>query len=106
MPSSLDVTGLASSPIDDRIGTKMVTKPNDLTDAVDYHIGTFPPSALHYELLLGPLEEAAPPLRDTIRALSRRLVEAGLPRSCQRQSKSEPKGSVKCCHFWVGMIAA
>ena len=20
---------------------------------------------------------------------------------CQRQSKSEPKGSVKCCHFWV-----
>jgi hypothetical protein len=25
---------------------------------------------------------------------------------CQRQSKSEPKGSAKCCHFGVGMIAA
>jgi Fic family protein len=37
----------------------MVTKPYDLTDAVTYHIGTFPPSALDYEILLGPLEEAA-----------------------------------------------
>jgi CBS-domain-containing membrane protein len=26
--------------------------------------------------------------------------------TCQRQSKSEPKGSAKCCHFGVGMIAA
>ena len=26
--------------------------------------------------------------------------------TCQRQSKSEPKGRAKCCHFWVGMIAA
>ena len=26
--------------------------------------------------------------------------------SCQRQSKSEPKGSAKCCHFGVGMTAA
>jgi len=24
---------------------------------------------------------------------------------CQRQSKSEPKGSAKCCHFRVGVIA-
>jgi hypothetical protein len=24
---------------------------------------------------------------------------------CQRQSKSEPKGSAKCCHFGVGEIA-
>lgn len=24
---------------------------------------------------------------------------------CQRQSKSGPKGSAKCCHFGVGMIA-
>jgi len=37
----------------------MITKPYDLTDAVTYHIGTFPPSALDYEVLLGPLEEAA-----------------------------------------------
>jgi hypothetical protein len=27
-------------------------------------------------------------------------------RWCQRQSKSEPKGSAKCCHFGVGEIAA
>ena len=26
-------------------------------------------------------------------------------RRCQRQSKSEPKGSAKCCHFGVGEIA-
>ena len=25
--------------------------------------------------------------------------------SCQRQSKSEPKGSAKCCHFEVGIIS-
>ena len=25
---------------------------------------------------------------------------------CQRQSKSEPNGSAKCCHFGVGAIAA
>jgi zinc transporter ZupT len=25
---------------------------------------------------------------------------------CQRQSKSGPKGSAKCCHFWVWSIAA
>ena len=24
---------------------------------------------------------------------------------CQRQSKSEPKGSAKCCHFGVGIIS-
>ena len=30
-------------------------------------------------------------------------VKAGL---CQRQSKSEPKGSVKCCHFGFSMIDA
>ena len=28
------------------------------------------------------------------------------PVRCQRQSKSEPKGSAKCCHFGVGEIAA
>jgi hypothetical protein len=26
-------------------------------------------------------------------------------KECQRQSKSEPKGSAKCCHFGVGEIA-
>lgn len=28
------------------------------------------------------------------------------PENCQRQSKSEPKGSAKCCHFGVREIAA
>ena len=37
----------------------MVTKPSDLKDTVTYHIGTYPPSALDYAQLLGPLEEAA-----------------------------------------------
>ena len=26
--------------------------------------------------------------------------------TCQRQSKSEPEGSAKCCHFGGGAIAA
>jgi hypothetical protein len=30
------------------------------------------------------------------------LIAKGI---CQRQSKSEPKGSAKCCHFGVGEIA-
>ena len=25
--------------------------------------------------------------------------------NCQRQSKSEPKGSAKCCHFGFGIIS-
>ncbi len=36
----------------------MVARPFDLTDAVHYHDGAFPPEALDYERLLGPLEEA------------------------------------------------
>ena len=37
----------------------MITKTYDLTDAVTYHIGGFPPGSLDYEVLLGSLEEAA-----------------------------------------------
>ncbi len=59
LSSYLGMIRLAPKHVDDRIGTHMVTKPYDLTDAVTYHIGTFPPSALDYEVLLGPLEEAA-----------------------------------------------
>jgi hypothetical protein len=33
------------------------------------------------------------------------LVSAIPCAECQRQSKSEPKGSAKCCHFGVGEIA-
>jgi hypothetical protein len=32
-------------------------------------------------------------------------VELEIHSICQRQSKSEPKGSAKCCHFGVGEIA-
>jgi len=59
LPSGLDVIRLASIPVDDRIGLEMLTKPLDLTDAVTYHTGAFPPSSLDYERLLGSLEEAA-----------------------------------------------
>ncbi len=37
----------------------MSTKPFDLSEAVHYHTGAFPPGALDYEALLGPLEDAA-----------------------------------------------
>jgi hypothetical protein len=37
----------------------MVAKPDALTNAVRYHDGAFPPKALDYERLLGPLAEAA-----------------------------------------------
>lgn len=59
LSSGFGVTRLASSQVDDRIDADMVAKPYNLTDAVAYHIGTFPPSTLDYEVLLGPLEEAA-----------------------------------------------
>ncbi|RJL06941.1 Fic family protein [Paracoccus siganidrum] len=37
----------------------MAINPYDLTDAVTYHAGAFPPATLDYEAVLGPLEEAA-----------------------------------------------
>lgn len=37
----------------------MSIKPYDLSEAVHYHAGAFPPATLDYEALLGPLEEAA-----------------------------------------------
>lgn len=37
----------------------MITKTYDLSNAVHYHAGAFPPAFLNYEALLGPLEEAA-----------------------------------------------
>lgn len=37
----------------------MVAKALDLSGAVPYHLGDFPPKSLNYETLLGPLEEAA-----------------------------------------------
>jgi Fic family protein len=37
----------------------MSANPYDLSEAVHYHSGAFPPASLDYEALLGPLEEAA-----------------------------------------------
>lgn len=39
--------------------SKLSVKPYDMSDAVFYHRGEFPPSRLDYEALIGPLEEAA-----------------------------------------------
>ncbi|WP_240643639.1 Fic family protein [Paracoccus siganidrum] len=50
---------MASIFLGDRIGTNMAINPYDLTDAVTYHAGAFPPATLDYEAVLGPLEEAA-----------------------------------------------
>lgn len=59
LPTPLGVTSLASIFLGDRIGTNMAINPYDLTDAVTYHAGAFPPATLDYEAVLGPLEEAA-----------------------------------------------
>ncbi|WP_159994773.1 Fic family protein [Roseomonas sp. 18066] len=37
----------------------MTIKADDLSEAVHYHTGAFPPAALDYEALLGPLDDAA-----------------------------------------------
>ena len=37
----------------------MIVKSYDLSEAVSYHIGAFPPKSLDYEAVIGPLEEAA-----------------------------------------------
>ena len=37
----------------------MIVKSYDLSEAVHYHTGAFPPATLDYEALIGPLEEAA-----------------------------------------------
>lgn len=59
LPKRLGVSTLASSELDDGIGAKMIAKAYDLSDAVTYHSGEFPPTALDYEALLGPAEDAA-----------------------------------------------
>ena len=56
------------------------------------------------EKLLTGAEDSYP---EGLRGDLHRIAELGDARGleCQRQSKSEPKGSAKCCHFGVGMIA-
>ncbi|WP_190323975.1 hypothetical protein [Salipiger aestuarii] len=47
------------------------------------------------------------PIAYTVTALALvALVVHLIRRDCQRQSKREPKGSAKCCHFGVCMNAA
>ena len=59
LPRRLVVTRLPSNGLANGLERKMVAKPDALTNAVRYHDGAFPPKALDYERLLGPLEEAA-----------------------------------------------
>lgn len=59
MPKLLAASRVASIALDNRLPAKMSVKPYDLTEAVYYHTGAFPPPALDYERVLGPLEEAA-----------------------------------------------
>jgi Fic family protein len=59
LSSQVGVVILSSSQFDNNKRQEMVAKPFDLTAAVHYHDGAFPPEALDYERLLGPLEEAA-----------------------------------------------
>jgi hypothetical protein len=53
------VTRVRSSGLAIGLERKMVAKPDALANAVRYHDGAFPPKALDYERLLGPLAEAA-----------------------------------------------
>ena len=55
----LGATRSASNRFDDILTAKMIAKSYDLSDAVRYHAGAFPPASLDYEALLGPLEDAA-----------------------------------------------
>lgn len=55
----VEVSTLTPTSLVIRKPAKMVTKPYDLSQAVYYHIGGFPPPSLNSDALLGPLEEAA-----------------------------------------------
>jgi cell filamentation protein, protein adenylyltransferase len=59
LSTRIDATTLSSSLLDGRNPARMITKPYDLSEAVHYHTGAFPPARLDYEALHGPLEEAA-----------------------------------------------
>jgi hypothetical protein len=59
LPRRLVVTRVPSNGLANGLERKMVAKPDALTNAVRYHDGAFPPKALDYERLLGPLAEAA-----------------------------------------------
>lgn len=55
----IDAISLTSKPLDVKMGYKMSAKSFDLSGAVSYHYGGFPPGTLDYEALLGPLDDAA-----------------------------------------------
>src|SRR5690606_10182116 len=50
---------LHSTPVVARIVPQMIDKGYDLSRAAHYHTGAFPPPTLDYQLILGPLEDAA-----------------------------------------------
>ena len=50
---------------------------------------------------------ATPPMAEALHRMLESIQDGSQRRAwCQRQSKSEPNGSAKCCHFGVGEIAA
>ena len=50
--------------------------------------------------------KGAPAFDGSVLVQNGKIAAVGEEADCQRQSKSEPKGSAKCCHFGVCMIAA
>ncbi|WP_296480907.1 Fic family protein [Phenylobacterium sp.] len=59
LSNALAATRIAPNRVDGKVAAHMSAKPYDLSEAVYYHTGAFPPASLDYESLLGPLEEAA-----------------------------------------------
>ncbi len=53
------VSRFSPTSIDNSESQNMRINQYDLSDAIHYHTGAFPPDTLDYEALLGPLEEAA-----------------------------------------------
>jgi len=59
LSTTFGASSLPSNRVANRKSLEMAAKTLDLSAAVPYHLGAFPPTNLGYEELLGPLEEAA-----------------------------------------------
>lgn len=79
------------------MGADMSGKTLDLSGAVPYHMGAFPPAALDYEALLGPLDEAASALARYDAKMSAMVNSALLVAPLRRQdavSSSRMEGTI------------
>ena len=75
----------------------MATKPYDMTQAVPYHFGKFPPLSINYEAILQPLNDAAASLARYDAKLSGMLNSSLLLASLRRQdavSSSRMEGTI------------